>query len=257
MQSWTWLLHYPKDPLPSPRPLNLGTAFTTPELFTLHLFHNSLLVALSVCLLPHLAPSPASFLSINTGGTCVAEDTNMEVATKSMCSYTSLASSSKGGLSFCSLKSNSSLLCGGGRCCDLWASTRHCMPVLRCQDLGNTALPWNADSNRNNSPALNLSVSPDKVKGKLESLFYCDTGVPEEKIEKPTGLPKGLRSIGNKPKCPRCKAKGAVHCATCSGSGLYVDSILESQGIIVKVRCLGCGGSGNHMCLKCGGRGHV
>jgi hypothetical protein len=94
-------------------------------------------------------------------------------------------------------------------------------------------------SNRNNSPALNLSVSPDKVKGKLESLFYCDTGVPEEKIEKPTGLPKGLRSIGNKPKCPRCKAKGAVHCATCSGSGLYVDSILESQGIIVKVRCLG------------------
>jgi hypothetical protein len=146
MQSWTWLLPYPKDPLPSPRPLNLGTALTTKELFTLHLFPNSLLVvALSVCLLPHLAPSPASFLSINTGRTWVAEDTNMEVATKSMCSYTSLASSSKGGLSFCSLKSNSSLLCGGGRCWDLWASTRHCMPVLRCQDLGNTALPWNAD----------------------------------------------------------------------------------------------------------------
>jgi hypothetical protein len=94
---------------------------------------------------PIFAPSPSSFLSINTGRTCVAEDPNMEVATKSMCSYTSLASSSKGGLSFCSLKSNSSLLCGGGRCCDLWASTRHCMPVLRCQDLGNTALPWNAD----------------------------------------------------------------------------------------------------------------
>jgi hypothetical protein len=90
----------------------------------------------------HLQPP---FSPSITGRTCVAEDTNMEVATKSMCSYTSLASSSKGGLSFCSLKSNSSLLCGGGRCCDLWASTRHCMPVLRCQDLGNTALPWNAD----------------------------------------------------------------------------------------------------------------
>lgn len=34
-------------------------------------------------------------------------------------------------------------------------------------------------------------------------------------------------------------AKGAVLCSTCSGSGLYVDAIMESQGIIVKVRCLG------------------
>ncbi|XLR10903.1 hypothetical protein S83_038841, partial [Arachis hypogaea] len=37
---------------------------------------------------------------------------------------------------------------------------------------------------------------------------------------------------------PYCEAKGVVLCITCAGSGLYVDSILESQGIIVKVRCL-------------------
>ncbi|KHG15973.1 dnaJ [Gossypium arboreum] len=51
-------------------------------------------------------------------------------------------------------------------------------------------------------------------------------------------------------------AKGVVLCTTSAGSGLYVDSILESQGIIVKVRCLGCGGTGNVMCSECGGRGH-
>ncbi|KAM1977119.1 hypothetical protein ACFX16_013949 [Malus domestica] len=51
--------------------------------------------------------------------------------------------------------------------------------------------------------------------------------------------------------------KGAVLCTTCSGSGLYVDSILESQGIIVKVRWLGCGGSGNIMYSECGGCGHL
>ncbi|KAG0593566.1 hypothetical protein M758_1G333600 [Ceratodon purpureus] len=108
-----------------------------------------------------------------------------------------------------------------------------------------------------NIPGLKPNCGNDKAIGKLESLFYTDSGIPEEKIEKPTGLPKGSRAIGNNPRCPRCKAKGAVECATCVGSGLYVDAILESQGVIVKVRCLGCGGAGNHMCLQCGGRGHV
>lgn len=108
-----------------------------------------------------------------------------------------------------------------------------------------------------NLPGFNSSCGNDKTIGKLESLFYTDSGIPEEKIERPTGLPKGLRAIGNNPRCPVCEAKGAVECATCAGSGLYVDAILESQGIIVKVRCLGCGGAGNHMCLRCGGRGHI
>ncbi|KAI3444209.1 hypothetical protein Pfo_000874, partial [Paulownia fortunei] len=62
----------------------------------------------------------------------------------------------------------------------------------------------------------------------LESLFCYDKPIPEEIIEKPVGL-----SLAEK------YAKGAILCTTCSGSGLYVDSILESQGIIVKVRCLG------------------
>ncbi|KAK9155040.1 hypothetical protein Sjap_002520 [Stephania japonica] len=91
----------------------------------------------------------------------------------------------------------------------------------------------------------------------LESLFCYDKPIPEEIIEKPVGLSLAERRIGNKPRCFDCDAKGAVLCSTCSGSGLYVDSILESQGIIVKVRCLGCGGTGNIMCSNCGGRGHA
>ncbi|MQM04675.1 hypothetical protein Taro_037479, partial [Colocasia esculenta] len=60
----------------------------------------------------------------------------------------------------------------------------------------------------------------------------------KEIIEKPIGLSLKAKEIGNNPACIHCQAKGAVLCATCSGSGLYIDSILESQGIIVKVRCL-------------------
>ncbi|KAH9728657.1 DnaJ/Hsp40 cysteine-rich domain superfamily protein [Citrus sinensis] len=90
----------------------------------------------------------------------------------------------------------------------------------------------------------------------LESLFCYDKPIPEERIEKPIGLSLSEKVIGDNPRCTECKAKGAVLCATCSGSGLYVDSILESQGIIVKVRCLGCGGTGNIMCAECGGRGY-
>ncbi|KAE8099767.1 hypothetical protein FH972_017721 [Carpinus fangiana] len=91
----------------------------------------------------------------------------------------------------------------------------------------------------------------------LESLFCYDKAIPEERIEKPVGISLAEKVIGDNPRCTDCQAKGAVLCMTCSGSGLYVDSILESQGIIVKVRCLGCGGTGNMMCSECGGRGHL
>lgn len=73
----------------------------------------------------------------------------------------------------------------------------------------------------------------------LESLFCYDKPIPEERIEKPVGLSLAAKAIGDNLRCNDCEAKGAVLCTTCSGSGLYVDSILESQGIIVKVRCLG------------------
>jgi hypothetical protein len=73
----------------------------------------------------------------------------------------------------------------------------------------------------------------------LESLFCYDKSVPEENIGKPSGLDLEKKDVGDNPPCSSCEAKGAVLCATCAGSGLYVDSILESQGIIVKVRCLG------------------
>lgn len=96
-----------------------------------------------------------------------------------------------------------------------------------------------------------------RCKSKIQSLFCYDKSIPEEVIEKPIGLSLNRREIGTEPPCVDCEAKGVILCATCSGSGLYVDSILESQGIIVKVRCLGCGGTGNIMCSECGGRGHV
>lgn len=82
-------------------------------------------------------------------------------------------------------------------------------------------------------------VDVEKYRSRLEALLYCGKEIPEEKIEKPAGVPAKSLPIGNKPICGRCVAKGAVCCPTCSGSGLYVDSILESQGIIVKVKCLG------------------
>ncbi|XP_011004770.1 PREDICTED: uncharacterized protein LOC105111180 isoform X2 [Populus euphratica] len=91
----------------------------------------------------------------------------------------------------------------------------------------------------------------------LESLFCYDKPIPEERIEEPVGVSLAAKVIGDNPRCTDCQAKGAVLCTTCSGSGLYVDSIMESQGIIVKVRCLGCGGTGNIMCSECGGLGHI
>ncbi|KAL0912082.1 hypothetical protein M5K25_018030 [Dendrobium thyrsiflorum] len=96
-----------------------------------------------------------------------------------------------------------------------------------------------------------------RFKSSLESLLCYDKSIPEEIIEKPIGLSLNRREIGSNPPCGDCQAKGATLCVTCSGSGLYVDSILESQGILVKVKCLGCGGSGNILCSKCGGRGHA
>ncbi|ESW33873.1 hypothetical protein PHAVU_001G105600 [Phaseolus vulgaris] len=102
-----------------------------------------------------------------------------------------------------------------------------------------------------------LKADDNKRRSNLESLFCYDKAIPEEIIEKPVGLSLEEKAIGNNPRCTDCQAKGAVLCVTCAGSGLYVDSILESQGIIVKVRCLGCGGTGNIMCAECGGRGHL
>lgn len=108
-----------------------------------------------------------------------------------------------------------------------------------------------------NAASCNAVEDAHRRVSSLESLFCYDKAIPEEKIEMPVGLALSEKVIGDNPSCPDCQAKGAVLCRTCSGSGLYVDSILESQGIIVKVRCLGCGGTGNTLCLECGGRGHV
>ncbi|XWS57908.1 hypothetical protein CRYUN_Cryun09bG0213300 [Craigia yunnanensis] len=78
-----------------------------------------------------------------------------------------------------------------------------------------------------------------RQRSSLESLFCYDKPIPEERIEEPVGVSLADKIVGDNPHCTNCQAKGTVLCTTCSGSGLYVDSILESQGIIVKVRCLG------------------
>ncbi|KAK9664714.1 hypothetical protein RND81_14G063100 [Saponaria officinalis] len=106
----------------------------------------------------------------------------------------------------------------------------------------NGASPYSADKRRISS---------------LESLFCYDKAIPEQIIEKPVGLSVAEKEIGGQARCCDCQAKGAVLCTTCGGSGLYVDSVMECQGIIVKVRCLNCGGAGNIMCSECGGRGHL
>ncbi|KAL8489050.1 hypothetical protein ACS0TY_025092 [Phlomoides rotata] len=121
--------------------------------------------------------------------------------------------------------------------------------------------------NHHNAAVLRSSSNPrtvrcavgdvHKQRSSLESLFCYDKPIPEERIEKPVGLSLAEKDVGDKPRCSSCEAKGVHLCMTCVGSGLYVDSILESQGIIVRVRCLGCGGTGNTMCSECGGRGHI
>ncbi|EHA8588714.1 Chaperone protein DnaJ [Cocos nucifera] len=122
------------------------------------------------------------------------------------------------------------------------------------------AFPANSPFSRCNSTRIQIKFNSindlQRCRTKLESLFCYDKSIPEEAIEEPVGVTLSKKEIGNNPPCVDCQAKGAVLCATCSGSGLYIDSILESQGIIVKVRCLGCGGTGNIMCSRCGGRGH-
>ncbi|KAK3149806.1 hypothetical protein QOZ80_3AG0223140 [Eleusine coracana subsp. coracana] len=119
------------------------------------------------------------------------------------------------------------------------------------------ASPWARSISRAVKIRASTIYNLQKSKSSLESLFCYDKSVPEEDIGIPTGVNLEKKNVGNNSPCSSCEAKGVVLCATCAGSGLYVDSILESQGVIVKVRCLGCGGTGNIMCSKCGGRGHT
>ncbi|KAK2991633.1 hypothetical protein RJ640_025116 [Escallonia rubra] len=119
------------------------------------------------------------------------------------------------------------------------------------------AISINGAVSRDQQAASTAVGDEHRRRSSFESLFCYDKAIPEEIIEKPVGLSLFEKNIGHNPRCTDCHAKGAVLCVTCSGSGLYVDSILESQGIIVKVRCLGCGGTGNILCSECGGRGHL
>ncbi|KAK4404628.1 hypothetical protein Sango_0831400 [Sesamum angolense] len=131
--------------------------------------------------------------------------------------------------SHCHLPKNSSFLPRIGyanRWSDAGSLSSSCSSTLGQYSMILQAVPCTAeDSHRRRSS--------------LESLFCYDKPIPEEIIEKPIGLSLAEKDVGENPRCQSCQTKGATLCATCSGSGLYVDSILESQGIIVKVRCLG------------------
>ncbi|KAL5218528.1 hypothetical protein ABZP36_019212 [Zizania latifolia] len=122
--------------------------------------------------------------------------------------------------------------------------------------LGRRTLPARFASVRPAARAVSAKIRAGAIydlqrnKSNLELLFCYDKSVPEEDIGTPVGLDLEKKNVGGNPPCISCETKGAVLCATCGGSGLYIDSILESQGIIVKVRCLGCGGTGNIMCSK-------
>ncbi|CAF1905705.1 uncharacterized protein LOC106404793 [Brassica napus] len=129
-------------------------------------------------------------------------------------------------------------------------------PGLLCSRLRVFSLPPPPSSSLKAESCLKREVH--RQRSSLESSMFCyDKSIPEEIIDEPVGLSISEKEIGDNKRCNSCEAKGALLCATCSGTGLYVDSIMESQGIIVKVSCLGCGGSGNIMCKTCGGRGHL
>ena len=73
----------------------------------------------------------------------------------------------------------------------------------------------------------------------LESLFCYDKAIPEEIIEKPIGLSLAEKVIGNNSRILGAliaKRRGLSFVALAL---VMVYSILESQGIIVKVRFLG------------------
>uniref|UniRef100_A0A0E0KH00 Uncharacterized protein n=1 Tax=Oryza punctata TaxID=4537 RepID=A0A0E0KH00_ORYPU len=111
---------------------------------------------------------------------------------------------------------------------------------------GRGSLPLGFASARPASRAVSAKIRAgatsdlQRNKSNLESLFCYDKSVPEEDIGTPAGLDLEKKNVGKNPPCISCETKGAVLCATCAGSGLYIDSILESQGIIVKaVEALG------------------
>lgn len=74
----------------------------------------------------------------------------------------------------------------------------------------------------------------------VQNLYFVMISLsPRNELKNQLGYLWLKKIVGDNPRCSACQAKGVVLCTTCAGSGLYVDSILESQGIIVKVRCLG------------------
>ncbi|KAM7273665.1 hypothetical protein ACFE04_028329 [Oxalis oulophora] len=113
-------------------------------------------------------------------------------------------------------------------------SNRVCYGSLKLKPI--CAVSQNGSVSSSNEAESTAVKDAHRQRSSLESLFCYDKPVPEERIDEPVGIiALAEKAIGDNPRCADCEAKGAVLCATCSGTGLYVDSILESQGIIVKV----------------------
>ncbi|KAF2596368.1 hypothetical protein F2Q68_00008640 [Brassica cretica] len=109
-------------------------------------------------------------------------------------------------------------------------------PGLLCSRLRVFSLPPPPSSSLKAESCLKRDVH--RQRSSLESSMFCyDKSIPEEIIDEPVGLSISEKEIGDNKRCNSCEAKGALLCATCSGTG--------------------CGGSGNIMCKTCGGRGHL
>eukprot|EP00897_Mesotaenium_endlicherianum_P001055 jgi/Mesen1/10950/ME000096S10529 len=77
----------------------------------------------------------------------------------------------------------------------------------------------------------------ERYQSKMKALAnpIYDFAIPEETIEKPKDVKlQPPKAIGDKPRCGECEQRGVLECSTCGATGLYVDPIMESQGVVVK-----------------------
>ncbi|CAI5982798.1 unnamed protein product [Closterium sp. NIES-64] len=141
------------------------------------------------------------------------------------------------------------------------ASARVCVRCSATDDGRSAATVVNGASHSSATADLPSRYRSAMERSRAIAMHKADEAAAEASRDAPVAAAapvvlERVRLVAGQEECGGCEAAGSVPCATCAASGLYVDPIMECQGIIVKVRCLGCGGSGSLLCPKCGGRGH-
>ncbi|CAI5509752.1 unnamed protein product [Closterium sp. Naga37s-1] len=141
------------------------------------------------------------------------------------------------------------------------ASARVCVRCSATDDGRSSATIVNGASHSSATADLPSRYRSAMERSRAIAMHKADEAAAEASRDAPAAAAapvvlERVRLVAGQEECGGCEAAGSVPCATCAASGLYVDPIMECQGIIVKVRCLGCGGSGTILCPKCGGRGH-